>query len=234
MFLDYGRVVFSLFIIIFRFSWFVCSCDSVSVGFFGTVSFSFSRVGSSFLICCFWLVPLDVFWIVLSFDCVFWCISSISRSENHPYFYHCSNLIGKTLVCSLKTCTFLPDHYHSLLLPSLWRVAPKIAVLRKLIVSPGPCFAFWSLIVVVANIVIHIPEKRAANISRMTIDSLMFGIRRAPADHDTKACCLCPTFCNIEIGYFYHAILWLYLTQGLFLICAPDTEVTENSHIDCS
>ena len=25
-------------------------------------------------------------------------------------------------------------------------------------------------------------------------------------------------------------ILWLYQTQGLFIICAPDTDVTENSH----
>ena len=55
-------MVFTLFIILFRFSRFVrCSCDSVSVGLLGTVAYSFSRVGSSFLICCFWLAPLDVF-----------------------------------------------------------------------------------------------------------------------------------------------------------------------------
>ena len=67
MFLNDGRVVFTLFIILFRFSGFVCcSCDSVSVGLLGTVAYSFSRVGSSFLICCFWLVPLNVFGIVLS------------------------------------------------------------------------------------------------------------------------------------------------------------------------
>ena len=28
-------------------------------------------------------------------------------------------------------------------------------------------------------------------------------------------------------------ILWLYQTQGLFIICAPDTDVTENSLSDC-
>ena len=28
-------------------------------------------------------------------------------------------------------------------------------------------------------------------------------------------------------------ILWLYQTQGLFKICAPDTYVTEDSHVDC-
>ena len=29
-------------------------------------------------------------------------------------------------------------------------------------------------------------------------------------------------------------ILWLYQTQGLLIIYAPDTDVTENSHGDCS
>ena len=72
MFLNDGRVVFTLFIILFRFSRFVCcSCDSVSVGLLGTVAYSFSRVSSSFLICCFWLVLLGVFGIVLSCVCVF-------------------------------------------------------------------------------------------------------------------------------------------------------------------
>ena len=28
-------------------------------------------------------------------------------------------------------------------------------------------------------------------------------------------------------------ILWLYQTQGLFIIRAPDTDVTENNHGDC-
>ena len=29
-------------------------------------------------------------------------------------------------------------------------------------------------------------------------------------------------------------ILWLYQTQGLFIICAPDTDVTDDSQGDCS
>ena len=129
MFLNDGKMVFTLFIILFRFFIFVCcSCDSVSVGLLGTVAYSFSRVDSSFLICCFWLTPLDVFGIVLSCVCVFWCISSISRSENHPFFNYCSNLIVKPLACSLKTRTFLPNLYHSFPIPSLRRVVPKIPV----------------------------------------------------------------------------------------------------------
>ena len=30
------------------------------------------------------------------------------------------------------------------------------------------------------------------------------------------------------------SILWLYQTQGLFIICAPDTDETENSYGGCS
>ena len=30
------------------------------------------------------------------------------------------------------------------------------------------------------------------------------------------------------------SILWLYQTKGLFIICAPDTDETENSHGDYS
>ena len=85
-----------------------------------------------------------------------------------------------------------------------------------MVVFPGLCFAFWSLIVVVANIVIHVPEKRAANICRMTIGSPMLAIRRAPADYDILACCLGPTFCNIEIGHFYH---------GWYIVVLPDQGV---------
>ena len=85
-----------------------------------------------------------------------------------------------------------------------------------LIVFPSPCFAFWSLIVVVANVVIHVPEKRAANIRWMTIGSPMLVIKRAPADHDTQAYCLGLTFCNIEIGHFYH---------GWYIVATPDPVV---------
>ena len=95
---------------------------------------------------------------------VFSGVFLVFQSQKTILFYYCSNLIGKPLACSLKTSTFLPDLYHSFSIPSLWRVAPKIAVSCKMIVFPGSCFEFWSLIVVVANVVIHVPEKRAANI----------------------------------------------------------------------
>ena len=27
--------------------------------------------------------------------------------------------------------------------------------------------------------------------------------------------------------------MWLYQTQGLFIICAPDADMIQNSHSDC-
>ena len=64
MFLNDGKVVFSLFIILFTFSIF-CSCDNVSLGLLGSalffsVVFSFSEVGISFLFGCFCLTTVDV------------------------------------------------------------------------------------------------------------------------------------------------------------------------------
>ena len=81
---------------------------------------------------------------------------------------------------------------------------------------PGPCFAFWSLNVIVANITIHVPEKKAVNIRGMKIGSPMLAIRRTPADHDTQDGCLGPTFCNVEIGHFY---------QGWYIMAIPDPGV---------
>ena len=90
-----------------------------------------------------------------------------------------------------------------------------------MIVFPGPCLAFWSLIILVTNIVIHVPEKRAANICKMTNRSPMLAIRREPADHDTQACCLGPTFCNIEIGHFYH---------GWYIVAIPHPRFVFDLH----
>ena len=36
-----------------------------------------------------------------------------------------------------------------------------------------------------------------------------------------------------DLSFFMNSILWLYQSQELFIICAPDTDVTENSHSDC-
>ena len=147
---------------------------------------------------------------------VFSGVFLVVHGQKTILFCYCPNLIGKSLACCQKTCTFLPDLYHPFPIASLWRVAPKIAVLCKMIVFLGPYFAFWSLIVVVANIIIHVPEKRTANIHRMMIGSPILAIRRAPANHDTQAICLGPTFCNIKIGHFYHE--W-------YIVAIPDPGV---------
>ena len=56
------------------------------------------------------------------------------------------------------------------------------------------------------------------------------GIKEAPADHDTQNCCLGSMLNYVSIlSFFKGSILWLYQTQGLFIICAPDTDVINNS-----
>ena len=78
-----------------------------------------------------------------------------------------------------------------------------------------------SQIVVVSCLIIHVPEKRTANISRMMIESIMLTIKRAPADHDTKACCLGPTLCGIVIGHFNH---------GWYIVAILDPGVVYDLH----
>ena len=64
---------------------------------------------------------------------------------------------------------------------------------------------------------------------------ILLAIKGAPADTDTQARGLGPTLCNIWIWHFIMGgILWLYQTQGLFITCAPDTDMTDDSHSDCS
>ena len=59
-------------------------------------------------------------------------------------------------------------------------------------------------------------KKRAANIRRMTIESPMLAIRRAPTDRDTQGCCLGHTLCNTVAGHFYH---------GWYIVAIPGTGI---------
>ena len=91
LFLNYGKVVFSLPINLFKFSWFTfCSCVSVCSGLldcalFGWVMFAFSEIYGSFRLGWFSLIIPDVSGTVL-LSCslfIFWCISSISSQKTN-------------------------------------------------------------------------------------------------------------------------------------------------------
>ena len=81
MFLSDGKVVFSPFIIPFKFSRFTfCSCVSVCSGLigcavFGCVAFSFSKVGGSILLGCFCLLIL--MYLVLYYYLVHYLFSGV-------------------------------------------------------------------------------------------------------------------------------------------------------------
>ena len=90
MFLNDGKVVFSLFKILFKiFKINFCSCVSIRLFYcvvFCWVGFPFSIVGS-FWMGCFCLifgVSGNVF--LHSWSFIFWWISIISNSENQPFF----------------------------------------------------------------------------------------------------------------------------------------------------
>ena len=142
-------LVFSLFIILFIFSWFIfCSCDSICSRLLDFALFPFSKVGGTFWLGSFCLVIFNVCGTVF-LHCwlfIFWCIFSISRSENQPFFIIVLTWSASLWLVVWKLEKFLPDLYYSFPIPSLCQVAPKIAVLCKLVVSPILCFVFTSLV----------------------------------------------------------------------------------------
>ena len=186
------------------------------------MTFSFSKVGCSFLVCCFWLAPLDVSDIVLSCFCVFWCIYRISRSENHPFFivvliWSASQWI--TLACGLKTSTFLPDLYHSFPISS-----SRAHVLR---------FGLWSLWFLTSSFMYLKREQPTFAAWRSVLPCWL--LREHLLIMTPKPVAWVPRFVILWLDIFIMGgILWLYQTQRLFMICAPDTDVTENSHGGCS
>ena len=54
----------------------------------------------------------------------------------------------------------------------------------------------------------------------------MLAIKGVPANRDTQT----HVDLGFELSFFMGSILRLYQTPGLFIICAPDTDVTENSY----
>ena len=73
--------------------------------------------------------------------------------------------------------------------------------------------------------------KVTANIHRIPIGSPMFAIKGETADHDTQTCRMGPHVeLYFDLSFFMGCILRLYKTQGLFIISAPETDVTENSY----
>ena len=151
MFLNDGKVVFSLFIILIKFSRFIfCSYDSVCSGSFGCVAFPFSEVGGSFWLGCFCLLIFDKSGTVL-LPCwlfIFWCISSISSSENQLFFITILTwsaspwLVWKLeYSCQISIILFLYSLCEGLLL--------KLQNSVSWFVMSSPCFVFASLMGVV-------------------------------------------------------------------------------------
>ena len=192
--------------------------------------FPFSEVSSLFSVNYFCLTPLDESGTILLFClCIFRWISSISRSENQPFL-----IIVLTLTC-LKIRTFLPDLNHSFLVSPLWGVAPKISVKCKLIVFFSPYFAFRSLMVVVSYVVIHVPEKRAANIRRMTTDLPCWLSGEHLPIMTPKPVAWVPRCVILWLGIFIIGnIFWQYQIQGVAYDLRPWHRYDQNSYDGCS
>ena len=147
---------------------------------------------------------------------IFWCISSISKSENLTFF-----IIFLTWSASPWLVVWKLAHSCQISIVFSYIIFVKgfsenSCVVQSWLSSLLSCFAFPSLVIVVPKIVIRVPEKRTANFLRMTTRFPMLAIWREPADHDTKASFLGPTLCNIVIRHFYH---------GWYIVAIPHPRV---------
>ena len=187
---------------------------------------------------CFCLLIFDLpgnLLLLLYLSFIFWCISIISRSYNQPVFII-------VLTWSASLCLVVWKLESSCQIPIILFLYPLcVGLLQKLLCSTSWlfsrvyafCLVLWLMWFLKWRLVF--PEKRKANISMISIGSSILDITGTPADHDTQVWGLIPTLCNIWIWYFIMGgILWLYQTKGLFIICATDTGVTDDSHCYCS
>ena len=172
---------------------------------FGFVVFLFSEVGSSFRFDCFCLSILGVSDNVLvSYSLfVFWCISCNSRSEN-PHFFiivltwsASLSLVWKLAhSCSMSIIFFLYQLSIGLLLKQQCNASWLCSLFHLL------CLRSWFVWFLRSSFVCL--KIKTANIRRMTIESPLKTLKRAPADHDTQVCCLDSTLLYILIRHFYH------------------------------
>ena len=120
-FLKEGNVVFfSDMILLMVYTLVFSSWVSVCICVFAeheSLSYSVWLGVSGFPVFIVSVTVVKVCWCVCLYIC--WWISSISRSENKPFF---------VIVCCLKSAKFCPDFYHSYFITSFGRVASKITV----------------------------------------------------------------------------------------------------------
>ena len=203
---------------------------------FGCVMFLFSEVGGLFWLDCFCLLILGVSDIVL-LSCslfIFWCISSISRSENKPFF-----IIVLTWSASLWLVWKLA---HSCLISIiLFRYPLCVGFLIK-----EQCSANWLSSIVhllclrlwlewLLKLSFAYPKKEQPTFAGWRLCHQCWLLGEHPQMITPKPITWVPRCIIFWFNIFFMGgILWLYQTQELFIICTPDRDVTENSHGDCS
>ena len=158
------------------------------------------------------------------------------------FLYYRSNLISESLTSCLKNRKFLPYLHHSFPVSSLCRVTLKIATCTtlcrvtlkttnlhytcKLVVFPSPCFPFASLVGGVHRVVVYLKREQPSFAGWRLCLPCWLSREHLPI-MTPKSESWVPRCVKYEFDIFIMGgILWLYQTQGLFKICAPDTDVT--------
>ena len=167
----------------------------------------------------------------------------IFQGQKPTIICYCSNLISEPLVCCLKSCEFCPDFDYSFSIPYLCLIASKITILCLFVIFPTPFFRLWSLVWLVDLFIVCVPERRFICISGKKNSQHSRNTDRVPhVGYQGSTCRSWPlnlTSCShvdlsFDLSFFMGSILWLYQTEGLFIMFAIETDVTENSYGQCS
>ena len=158
----------------------------------------------------------------------FWRISSIFKPRKSTFLYYCPNLVRESLACCLKTCAFLPD--LSIIL-FLYALSAELLLKEQ-------CSASWlSSLVHVLRLRLWFVRFLGSSFVYQKKEQLTFAGWRfclpcwLSGEHlpfmTPKPVAWVPCWVIFIFDIFLMGvILWLYQIEGLFKICATDSDVT--------
>ena len=161
----------------------------------------------------------------------------ILQGQKTNHFCYRPNLVSEPLVYCLKSTEFSPDFYHSFSIPSFSRFASKITITLVFYLSSS---IFYAVVSGVSGSFVHrlcIWKKNYLYTRKKNCQHSQDAGRVHYVGYQGSTCR--PWHPNLssvphvdlcfDFSFFMGSILKLYRTQGLFIICPPDTDVTENS-----
>ena len=235
LFLIEGNVVFFSDMILLMISTLICSSwvnvfvcvlamyrslsCSVWLGVFGFPVFSVS------------VTVLGVYWCVCQY--IYWWISRISRPDNQPFFLIVLTwpaslrfvVLNLTNSVQISIILFLYILFVGLLLKQQYDACLLSSLLYFL------CRGLWFEWSICSSFV-YLEKEQLAFTGYRQVPHFGYQGSICRSWHPNLSSGSHGELC-FHLSFFMGYILWLYQTQGLFIICTPDTDTTEDSYGKC-